>query len=85
MEELWKVSCSESDKEKWTKEVQLSTQDMVELLRMLLCRKLAPDEIIESVTGKRPDLLEVRSEENGDLWTPQAGLLHYTARKMSRP
>ena len=80
MEELWKVTCSESNEEKWTAEVQLSTQDMVRLLRMLLCRKLAPDEIIDSVVGKR-DLLDVLPDGQGGLST-RDGLLHYTARKI---
>lgn len=81
MEELWNVTCIESTDEKWTEEVRLSTQEMVALLQMLLCRTLEPYEIIESVTGKRSDLLEVRSEKNGDLWTASGNLLHYTARK----
>ena len=81
MEELWNVTCSEGGKEKWTAEVQLSEQDMVGLLRMLLCRKLAHDEIIDSVVGKR-DLLDVLPDGQGGLST-RDGLYHYTARKMS--
>ena len=78
MEELWKVSCFEGAEEQWTETVRLSNQDMCMLLRLLLCRKLAHHEIIDSVVGNR-DLLEVRPLETGGLWTPQGGSLHYTA------
>ncbi len=84
MEELWQVTCSDNDEEEWPKEVRLSEQKMRILLQMLLCRTLAPHEIVDSVTEKR-DLLEVCSAENGDLWTPSRNLLHYTAKRMSRP
>ena len=79
MEDLWEVSCFEGTEEKWTRDVRLSNQEMRTLLQLLLCRKLAHNEIIDSVVGKR-DLLEVGLDENGGLWTPQGGLLHYTAQ-----
>lgn len=81
MEELWRVSCEDGAEEKWARDVCLSGQDMIMLLRLLFCRKLEHHEIIDSVAGKR-DLLEVRLSENGTLWTPQGGLLHYTARRI---
>lgn len=85
MEEVWKVTCSDNDEEEWPKEVCLSEREMRTLLQMLLCRTLAPHEIVDAVTGKRPDLLEVRSEENGDLHTTGGNILHYTAQRMPRP
>ena len=85
MEEVWKVSCFDNDEEEWSKEVRLSEQEMRILLQMLLCRKLEPHEIIESVTGERPNLLTVSSGETGNLWTPGPNLSHYTAEKMRQP
>ena len=38
MKKLWKIRCSESNEEKWTRRVYLSEQDMVGLLRLLLCQ-----------------------------------------------
>ncbi len=81
MEKIWEVTCSERDQDKWTKEVRLSPQDMIALLKMLLCRTLEPHEIIDSVTGKRPNLLEI-SEEGGIFWTNGNNLFYYTARPL---
>lgn len=78
MEELWEI-CAEGE-EKWTEEVRLSDPDMRTLLQMLLCRTLAPHEIIAAVTGQRDHLLEVR-QEGGDMYTASSNLMHYTARK----
>ena len=88
MAELWKVTCFESTEEKWTEEVRLSTQQMAQVLKMLLCRTLELHEIADAVAGKRPHLLEVRSEKKDDLhylWTAGGNLLHYTAREMPSP
>ena len=84
MKELWQVTCSDNDEEEWPQDICLSEQEMHNLLQMLLCRTLAPHEIVDSVTGKR-DLLTVRSADNGDLWTTSDNLRHYTARKIPRP
>ena len=81
MEELWRIACIDSDKERWTKEVHLTRQDTRMLLKFLLCRTLADHEIIDAVEGSRGDLLEVR-EERGHLFTAASTLLHYTARKL---
>lgn len=77
----WKVTCLDGGNEKWTKEVQLSEQDMRTLLQMLLCRKLSRHEIIGAMAGNLGHLLEVRSE-GGNMHTAASTLLHYTARKV---
>ena len=82
MKELWKVTCIDSTDEQWTKEIHLSEKEMRHLLQMLLCRTLEPHEITDSMTGKR-NLLEVRSEKNGDLWTSGGNMFHYTAQRIS--
>ena len=84
MEEQWTVTCRDGADEQWEEDVLLSEQDMCMLLRMLLCRKLEHHEIIASVAGGR-DLLEVRRDDQGGLWTPQGGMFHYTARRIPRP
>ena len=48
------------------------------LLQLLLCQKLEPHEIMDSVVGRR-DLLAVRQDDKG--MSTVDGLLHYTARK----
>ena len=84
MEELWTVRCFEGTGERWEEDVRLSEQDMVGLLRLLLCQNLAHHEIIAAVTGDRADLLEVRQEGNR-MYTAANNLLHYTAQKTPRP
>ena len=80
MEELWKISCREGLEEKWTSRVRLSEQDMIGLLRLLLCQNLEHHEIIDSVVGKR-DLLAVRPQEGRSMFTTVDGLLHYASEK----
>ena len=79
----WTVTCNESDRQIWKKSVQLSEQDLRTLLKMLLCQCLEPQEIIDSLEGRRPSLLEIRSGPNS-LHTLD-GLRYYTARKVERP
>ena len=84
MEEQWMVICHEGNNKQWEEHVLLSEQDMCILLKMLLCQNLKHHEIIASVAG-RLDLLEVRRDDRGGLWTPQHGVIHYTARRSPRP
>ena len=78
MEKLWQIRCFEGLEEKWTKRIRLSDQDMIGLLRLLLCQNLEHYEIIESVLGQR-DLLEVRQE--GCRMSTLDGLLRYVAQE----
>ena len=76
----WEVSCYDGAEKKWEHdEIRMSKGDMRILLKMFLCQNLSYCEIISSVTRTCPDLLEVRQEDNGDMWALN-GSLHYTAR-----
>ena len=84
MEELWKLTCFEGDKEIWTEKVILSNHNMRMLLKLLLCRTLEHHEIIGAVTGRNYHLLEIRKEQQC-LFTAGPNLLHYTAQKNHSP
>ena len=85
MENLWKVTCYESMEEQWTEEgIRLSDQDMLTLLQMLLCRTLEHHEIIDAVTGRRGELLEI-ANENKVMTTKGSNLNWYTAQRTEPP
>ena len=87
MTETWEIQCYDGATPKWPepKTVCLPKQEVVGLLRNLLCRSLSPDEIIDVVAGSRRDLLEVAPLGNDGLQTPNSGIYHYTACRLPRP
>lgn len=84
MTETWEIQCYEGTALKWQdpKTVCLSEQEVVGLLRKLLCAHLSDDEIIDATTGSRADLLAVAPNGDGGLRTTADIICHYTARRL---